>query len=90
MAQFAADADVGQRGFFLADEDHRARALLVSYWHARNALFELVTDFRHRVAGLNQARDAEFIVPFAAALLLIEDAVLAATIAAILVAATVL
>ena len=35
-----------QRGYFTIVEEEETRSLLVSYWHARNALFDLVTSFR--------------------------------------------
>lgn len=74
VSQFAETTAVTQRGYFSATEDHRARGLLISYWHARNALLELVSDYRRRVARLEEADDGEFLVPFAAALLLIDAA----------------
>ena len=66
------------RGYFTPAEDDEARALLASYWQARNALFELVTSFRDE-QELDDAADDEsrlraFLIAFTAALVLVDAA----------------
>ena len=46
-----------ERGFFTPREEDEARALLVSYWQARNALYDLITSLR-RDEQLTEARSA--------------------------------
>ncbi|MCA9212715.1 MAG: hypothetical protein KDB27_06615 [Planctomycetales bacterium] len=62
------------RGYFVADEDDATRGLMVSYWQTRNALLELVNSFRERVGSISHAQPAEFLVPYAAALVLVDTA----------------
>lgn len=62
------------RGYFTAAEEEQTTALLVSYWKARNALFELITSYRAdtRLEGESQRR--AFITAFAAAVILVDAA----------------
>ena len=71
---FADKSQISERGYFTASEDDNARRLLHSYWTSRNALFELICEYRRRVGDLSSASNGEFLVPFAAALLLIDAA----------------
>ncbi len=66
--------DASSRGYFTPSEDEQVRQLLVSYWHARNALLELV--LQHRREAIAQADDdpAGFLTTFGAALVLIDAA----------------
>lgn len=61
------------RSYFVADEDDAVRGLLISYWQSRNALLELVNSYRKR-QSLAAAESAEFLVPYAAALVLVDAA----------------
>ena len=63
-----------QRGYFRPEEEDRAHALLVSYWQARNALFELITSFRRDQEPDAPQHPAGFLVAFAAAVLLVDAA----------------
>jgi hypothetical protein len=47
---------------------------MVSYWQARNALLELVHSFRRRIATYSDAEPAEFLIPYTAALVLVDTA----------------
>ncbi|MCA9057611.1 MAG: hypothetical protein KDA85_03900 [Planctomycetaceae bacterium] len=62
------------RGFFTPEEDNQVRQVLVSYWTARNALFELILSLRH-----NDQREAALQIPalmtgYAGALVLVDAA----------------
>ncbi len=63
-----------ERGYFTTLEDDDARPLLVSYWHARNALFDLITSFQDDEELNDTARREAFLIAFAAALLLVDAA----------------
>ena len=72
--QFA-DFVQANRTYLTPTEDEQARQLLVSYWHARNALLGTVAEFRtyaseQRHVGDVQ-RDQVFLVGFTAALVLV-------------------
>ncbi len=69
-----AGAGATKRGYFSPREEEATGELLVSYWHARNALFDLITTLRRAPAlpGVNQ--DRAFLIGFAAALLLVDAA----------------
>jgi len=72
--QLAAHAEASQRGYFSTREEEATSGLLVSYWHSRNALFELITNLR-RATDLPEAeRERAFLIGFAAALLLVDAA----------------
>ncbi len=81
FAELTADAkhllatlSVTKRGYFTPTEDEEVRHLLVSYWQARNALIELVYQFKDDEALGRDHRPAAFLVAFAAALVLIDAA----------------
>src|SRR5439155_23244150 len=61
-----------QRGFFSPREDEAARQLLVSYWMARSALFEVVIDNRDADEVPESLRPARFLIAYAAAVLLVD------------------
>ncbi len=68
-----------ERGYFTTTEEDDSRSVLVSYWHARNALFELITSFRDGEAKGDAATDdvasrEAFLIAFSAALLLVDAA----------------
>lgn len=63
-----------RRGYFTPSEDDEVRHVLVSYWHSRNALLELVDSFREDEELQNEYRPPAFLVAFAAALVLIDAA----------------
>jgi hypothetical protein len=62
------------RGYFSPAEDEVGRHLLVTYWHARNALVELVGDFRSDANLPDGLRPSAFLVAYAAAVLLVDAA----------------
>ncbi|MHB8866023.1 MAG: YiiX/YebB-like N1pC/P60 family cysteine hydrolase [Pirellulaceae bacterium] len=63
------------RGFFTPTEDEQVRQLLVSYWHMRNALFELVLENRdYNSATTCEEKRVRFLIAFAGALVLIDAA----------------
>ena len=63
-----------ERGYFSPDEEDDVRALLVSYWQARNALLELITSFRTDAELDDEHRPAAFLTAFAAAVVLVDAA----------------
>ncbi len=62
------------RGYFRPEEEDHSRALLVSYWQARNALFELIASFRREHQEDDPQHPAAFLVAFSAAVLLVDAA----------------
>jgi hypothetical protein len=74
VGELKASIGVVDRGYFAANEDDAARGLLLSYWQSRNALFELISSFRARVQLSRTTPPGEFLVPFAAALILVDAA----------------
>jgi len=63
-----------ERGYFTTVEDDDTRAVLVSYWHARNALFDLITSFQDDRESDDASRREAFLIAYAAALLLVDAA----------------
>lgn len=63
-----------ERGYFSTVEDDDTRPILVSYWHARNALFDLITSFQDDDELDDGSRREAFLIAFAAALLLVDAA----------------
>lgn len=63
-----------ERGYFTTVEDDDARPLLISYWHARNALFDLITSFQNDEELDDTSRREAFLIAFAAAILLVDAA----------------
>lgn len=71
LNQFTASS----RGFFTPTEDERVRQLLVSYWHSRNALIEVVLQSRHYDRATSaEEKNTRFLVAFGGALVLIDAA----------------
>ncbi len=73
-AELVARADAQQRGYFSTAEDEATRALLVSYWQSRNALFDLIMSFRRDEQLVEADRPRAFLTAFAAALILVDAA----------------
>ncbi|MBC8354219.1 MAG: hypothetical protein H8E66_19675 [Planctomycetes bacterium] len=63
-----------ERGYFTTVEDDETRAVLVSYWHARNALFDLINSFREDSESDDVSPRESFLIAFGAALLLVDAA----------------
>ncbi|MBI2481036.1 MAG: hypothetical protein HYV60_21095 [Planctomycetia bacterium] len=63
-----------ERGYFTTVEDDDTRPVLVSYWHARNALFDLIASFQADEELDDKSRREAFLIAFAAALLLVDAA----------------
>ncbi|MCA9203802.1 MAG: hypothetical protein KDA59_12180, partial [Planctomycetales bacterium] len=63
-----------QRGYFTPAEEDETVGLLVSYWQARNALFDLITSYRLDEQLSDEDRPAAFLTAFSAALVLIDAA----------------
>ena len=72
--RLAADITPQTRGYFTPAEEDDARALIVSYWQARNALFELITSFRGDRSIEAATHPQAFLTAFAAALVLVDAA----------------
>jgi len=64
------------RNYLTPSEDERTRQLLISYWHARNALLGTVAEFQKYASEHAQAsqrqQDQVFLVGFTAALVLVD------------------
>lgn len=65
---------VRERGYFSPSEDEAARQLLISYWMARTALFEVVLSYRDAADISPPLQPARFLIGYAAALLLVDAA----------------
>ncbi len=65
---------VRTRGFFTPSEDEEARHLLVAYWQARSALFDLAISYRDNSSLRDADRPAWFLVAYASAALLVDAA----------------
>jgi len=72
--ELADAATATRRGYFTPFEDERVRQLLISYWHSRCALLELVTSFRTDGQLSEELRPAAFLVAFSGACLLVDAA----------------
>jgi hypothetical protein len=68
------DARASRRGYFAPTEEEAVRHLQVSYWNARNALFEVVIAFRDDCDLSAELRPAGFLVAYGAAVLLVDAA----------------
>ncbi|MEO8493752.1 MAG: YiiX/YebB-like N1pC/P60 family cysteine hydrolase [Planctomycetota bacterium] len=73
-AQLAERITPQERGYFTSVEEDDMRPVLVSYWHARNALFDLITSFQDDDELDDASRREAFLIAFAAALLLVDAA----------------
>jgi hypothetical protein len=65
---------VRERGLFSPTEDEAARQLLISYWMARTALFEVVIGYRDAEVVPPPLQPTRFLIGYAAALLLVDAA----------------
>ena len=65
---------VRQRGFFSPSEDEATRQLLISYWMARTALFDVVLTYRDADEVPEPLRPVRFLIGYSAALLLVDAA----------------
>jgi hypothetical protein len=72
--QLAAGGSAQKRGYFTPAEEDEARAMLVSYWHARRALSEVVDSFRSDADLADEHRPAAFLTAFAGGLVLFDAA----------------
>ena len=63
-----------KRGYFTPSEDEQTRHLLVTYWQARGALFEVIGACRSDAKRQDEEYPQAFLVAYAAALLLIDAA----------------
>jgi hypothetical protein len=73
LAIFDAEA-VAARGYVTPSEELQLRQLQLSYWQARNALLELVTELRRDSDRLENTSPEAFLVALAAAALLVDAA----------------
>ena len=73
-AALLSSLSASRRGYFTPAEDEQVRHLLVSYWHSRNALLEVVFGCRRNMKEPGTDRHACFLVGFAGALVLIDAA----------------
>ena len=65
---------VRERGFFSPSEDEATRQLLISYWMARTALFDVVLTYRDADEVPEPLRPVRFLIGYSAALLLVDAA----------------
>jgi hypothetical protein len=65
---------VRELGFFSPSEDEAARQLLISYWMARTALFDVVLSYRDADQVPASLRPEQFLIGYSAALLLVDAA----------------
>lgn len=65
---------VRERGYFSPSEDEAARQLLISYWMARAALFDVVLSYRDAEDIPAALRPTRFLIGYSAALLLVDAA----------------
>jgi len=72
--QLASQTGASERGYFSTREEEATSGLLVSYWHARNALFDLVTNLRRAPELPPEEQARSFVIGFSAALLLVDAA----------------
>ncbi|MDP7305819.1 MAG: hypothetical protein QGG09_22095, partial [Pirellulaceae bacterium] len=72
--QLASQAEASERGYFSTREEDATSGLLVSYWHVRNALFDLVTSLRRAPELPPEEHARAFVIGFSAALLLVDAA----------------
>lgn len=70
--QFANSTSVRERGYFGPNEDDQVVQLWVSYHMARNALFEVITQYKHGRAAVTEVNLADFATAYAAAAVLVD------------------
>lgn len=73
-ADVATQVQAESRGYFTTQEEDEVRGILVSYWKARCALFDLILTMRHETQKNQDDYPEAFVVAFSAALLLVDAA----------------
>jgi len=68
----ASQTRANERGYFSTREEEATSRLLVSYWHARNALFDLITNVRRAPELPPEEEARSFVTGFCASLLLVD------------------
>lgn len=71
-AEFHQSTAVRHRGYFSPSEDDQVVHLWVSYHMARNALFEVITQYKRETQAGDQSNLADFAIAYAAAVVLID------------------
>jgi hypothetical protein len=74
VRQLAARQSAQQRGYFTPDEENDVRAMLVSYWKARNALYDQIMSYHRNQELAEHERPAAFLTAYAAVLVLVDAA----------------
>lgn len=72
--ELIASCGPSRRGFFTPTEDEQTRHLLVSYWHSRNALFELVSSLHNVERFTADEQPLALMIAYAGALALVDVA----------------
>jgi hypothetical protein len=72
--ELASQTKANERGYFSTREEEATSRLLVSYWHARNALFDLIGNLRRAPELPPEEQARSFVVGFSASLLLVDAA----------------
>ena len=72
--QFIESFSASDRGYFTPTEDEQTRHLLVSYWQARNALFELVSSLHKIERFPEELQPKALTIAYAGALVLVDAA----------------
>jgi hypothetical protein len=67
-------AAVAAAGYITPSQELRLRQLQVSYWQARNALLELISEIRRETGRPEAATAEQFLVALAAAAILVDAA----------------
>jgi hypothetical protein len=73
-AELATRVSANTRGYFTTSEEDETRAILISYWQSRNALFDLIQSIRCDVEEDDRDYPEAFVIAFAAALTLVDAA----------------
>lgn len=71
-AEFAQTTTVRERGYFGPSEDDQVVHLWISYHMARNALFEVITEYKHGPAAAGVVNLDDFAIAYAAAAVLVD------------------
>ncbi|MFP6678373.1 MAG: YiiX/YebB-like N1pC/P60 family cysteine hydrolase [Pirellulaceae bacterium] len=72
--ELTAAARAQHRGYFVPEEGLEVMSILASYWSGRNALLELIHDYRTDFAADGPPKDIAFLTAFSAALVLVDAA----------------
>ena len=68
------EAAAQRRGYFLPEEGFEVKSILASYWSGRNALLELIHDYRTDSDSDSPQRESQFLTAFSAAIVLVDAA----------------